>query len=329
MDTKLRQRKGEEDASAAVRAQRKAAKKLRREAPDAHTPGMLSAYGRWMPYLLILPALGTVFLLLVYPIFYGVWLSLFSPEPGDPSLTANFVGLDNYVELWRTEAFRNSIYRSIGYVVGITSVGLFVAFAGALSLQRITVASRLMRALALVPYLFSTIAVGVSWRFFLNRDAGLVNQVLGVVGIEGPAWLASPLLAYGSVIMAMAWAFSPLPTLIILAGLDNLNPEVGDSARVDGATSRQRFQFLTLPLLAPQIGISLVWLQFIAFNTFAVVLPLTGGGPGRSTEPMALYLYQVGFRQLDLNAASAIMAMLLLLNLAIGAFVMRLSRPRA
>ena len=292
------------------------------------TPGMLRRGERVVPYILILPALAIVFFLLVYPIFYGAYLSLYGQVPGDLSLTGEFVGFQQYFDLWETEQFRWAVVRSLIYVIGIWGLGIGVGLLGALTLSQIHKGKRLWRALALMPYLFSTVAVGVSWRFFLNRDAGLVNQVLSLFGIDGPAYLASSLLALPSVIIAMVWAFSPLPTLVLLAGFENLNPEIEESCKVDGAKPRQRFRHITLPLIAPQVGIASFWLLFIAFNTFAVVLPMTGGGPGRSSEPLALYLYRVGFQQMDVNAASAVMVVLLVLNITLGALAVVLSRRR-
>ena len=127
---------------------------------------------------------------------------------------------------------------------------------------------------------------------------------------------------------ANMWKIFPMSTLLLLAGLQVIDTDLYDASTVDGASSSQTFWHITLPLLGAYLSSSLIWLTFASFNMFAVIFPLTGGGPTRATEVMALYMYRLAFGELNFSLASAVMVMLLAINLGFSIFFIRLFRNR-
>jgi ABC-type sugar transport system permease subunit len=194
-------------------------------------------------------------------------------------------------------------------IVG-TSLGLFFAFA----LFRVVGRLRFVRAVTVAPYIISNVAAAVMFRILFNSQFGMLNQVIEFFGIEGPSWLADPGLAMVVVIFTQVWTDLPLTILVLLGGLLTVDRSYLDAALVDGATGWTRARHVTIPLLAPQLLISTVWLSYSTFTGLGVVLALTGGGPLKATQTLAMEMYTVAFRNLEFEAALAIATFILVLN---------------
>lgn len=191
-----------------------------------------------------------------------------------------------------------------------TVLGLFFAFA----LFRIVGRLRFLRAVTVSPYIVSNVAAAVMFRILFNGQFGTVNQILGWFGIDGPSWLADPALAMVVVIFTQVWTDLPLTILLLLGGLMILDKAYLEAALVDGATGWTRSRYVTIPLLAPQLMISTVWLSYSTLTGLGVVLALTGGGPLKSTQTMAMEMYTTAFRNLRFNEALALATFILILN---------------
>lgn len=267
---------------------------------------------RSLPYLFSFPAILAVSAMLAFPVLYGIWQSLYrAPELG---LDEEFVGVQNYIDMFTDPDFWNSIYRTAIFVGGCliigTALGLFFAFA----LFRATGRLRFMRAVTLAPYLISNVAAAVMFKLIFNSELGLVNTTLELLGVSGPNWLSDTTWAMAVVIFTQVWTDIPLTILLLLGGLMTIDRSYLDAALVDGATAWQRARHLTIPLLAPQIVISTVWLSYSTLTGLGVVLALTGGGPLGSTTTMAMEMYNVAFRALKFNEALALATFILILN---------------
>jgi multiple sugar transport system permease protein len=267
---------------------------------------------RAIPYVFSFPAILAVSAMLAFPVLYGIWQSLYrAPKLGLPE---EFVGGRNYVDMFADPGFWNAMYRTGTFVFGClivgTALGLFFAFA----LFRASGRLRFMRAATLAPYLISNVAAAVMFRILFNSDIGLVNSVLKWVGVHGPAWLADKTWAMVVVIFTQVWTDLPLTILLLLGGLMTIDRSYLDAALVDGASAWQRARHLTIPLLAPQIVISVVWLSYSTLTGLGVVLALTGGGPTGSTTTLAMEMYLVAFRKLQFNQALALATFILVLN---------------
>jgi len=264
------------------------------------------------PYLFSFPAILAVSAMLAFPVLYGIWESLYrAPELGLPE---DFVGIQNYTDMFRDPDFWNSLYRTAIFVGGClaigTALGLFFAFA----LFRASGRLRFMRAATLAPYLISNVAAAVMFRLLFQSDLGLINTFLAWFGVDGPSWLSDTTWAMAVVIFTQVWTDIPLTILLLLGGLMTIDQSYLDAALVDGATPWQRARHLTIPLLAPQLVITTVWLSYSTLTGLGVVLALTGGGPLGSTTTMAMEMYNVAFRALRFNQALALATFILVLN---------------
>jgi len=204
---------------------------------------------------------------------------------------------------------RTALFVGGSVIVG-TSLGLFFAFA----LYRVASRLRILRAVAVAPYIISNVAAAVMFRLLFNSEFGLLNQTIKFLGFDGPAWLSDPGVAMAVVIICQVWTDLPLTVLLLLGGLMTVDKSYLDAALVDGASPWKRARFLTIPLLAPQLVISVVWLSYSTLTGLGVVLALTGGGPLRSTQTLAMEMYTTAFRRLEMNQALAIATFILLLN---------------
>lgn len=282
---------------------------------------------RLLPYMLVTPST----LLVVGVLGYAILVALKDSLHRYPMLatTGTFVGLDNYVTLFQTSHFQHSIVVTFIFVFGTVVLGLLISFTLALSLFNLSTNARIFRTITLVPYLISGVAAAVVWRFLFNGDVGFINPILAAVGMKPVQWLGDTTNALIVVTLANTWKIFPMSTILLLAGLQVIDKDLYDASTVDGASRVQMFIYITLPLIGSYLATSLIWLTFASFNMFAIIYPLTGGGPIRATEVMALYMYRLAFGELNFSAASAVMIVLLTLNIVFSLLFIRLFRNRA
>lgn len=277
-----------------------------------------------VPYVLIAPALVFVVGVLAYSVLYGIGMSFFRIDlaiPGRP-----FIGLANYRAVFSEPQFHNSFGRSLIFVFFSVTVGLLLSFSFAQALYRVKKFAAGFRGFTLIPYLVSGIATAIMFRFLFSGSVGFINQLLMSLGMERILFLSNPNWALAIVIIANTWFIVPFSTLILLAGLQALDPDLFEVATVEGASKATVLFQIIVPLIKPMIGISLVWMSFASFNMFDVILPLTGGGPGRATEVLAVYMYRVGFEFLRYSQGAVVMTVILALNIAVSLFFLRAFR---
>lgn len=299
--------------------------KPRKRGSTGHNP--LLGRTRFLPFYFITPAILIVGVILGFPVLYGIYRSLFRIEVLDPDRP--FIGLANYTELFSQPLFYSALMRSVFFIIGCMVLGGFLAVFFAFALNRATKGLRFLRGLSLVPYIVSSIAAAVLFRMLFNREFGLPNQTLRLLGFEGIGWLSDPYGAMFAVVVTQVWTDLPIAMLIVLGGLQTIDPSLMDAASVDGATGWQRTRRVTLPLIAPQLGLAAVFLSFHALTSLGVILGLTGGGPGRSTETLAITMYETAFDLLDQGGALAIMLSIFALNAALTIVYVWLGRQRA
>jgi len=272
------------------------------------------------PYLLLLPGLLFVLGVLGYGVVSGAVLSL---HEVDAFLNRRFVGFANYASVFSDPRFQASLWRTVWFVFYSIALSLALSLVFALTLDRVTRARQFLRGLSLVPYFVSGIATAVMWRFLFSSNVGLVNRILSAIGLPGQSWLGDPTLSFVLCVLANAWFIVPFSTLILLSGLQTIDRQLYDAARIDGAGGVRVFRYITLPLIKPMLGVSLIWLSYASFSMFDIIVALTGGGPFRATEVVSLYMYQVGFRFLDFGEASVLMLVLLAINTLLSLVYLR------
>jgi ABC-type sugar transport system permease subunit len=284
-------------------------RRRRRSGPDRN---VVLGQRRSTPYLFSLPAILLVAAILGFPVLYGVWQSLYTRETLGAPL--EWVGLQNYVEMFDAASFWHALNRTAVFTFGSLIVGTVLGLFFAFALFRVVGKLRFLRAVTVAPYIISNVAAAVMFRLLFNSQFGILNQVIEFFGLDGPSWLADPGLAMVVVIFTQVWTDLPLTILVLLGGLLTVDKSYLDAALVDGATGWTRARHLTIPLLAPQILISTVWLSYSTLTGLGVVLALTGGGPLLATQTLAMEMYTVAFRNLEFEAALAIATFILILN---------------
>jgi ABC-type sugar transport system permease subunit len=271
-----------------------------------------SLASRVVPYLFVGPALLLILVLLAFPIVYGGYSSLFDSDYfGGPQM---FVGLQHYRDLFGDPEFRHTIWVSGVYTFGCIIVNISLGLVFAFALVRLTGRMRWVRAMIIAPYIVSNVAAAVMFKILFNADFGLLNEVLGSVGLPQPAWLVDPNIAIVVLIFCQTWTDLPLTVLLLIGGLQAIDSAHLDSALVDGASGWKRARYVSLPLIAPQIMISVVWVSFQTLTSLGLVLALTGGGPNHATETMAMNMYTTAFDELHTQQGMAIGTVIVVVN---------------
>jgi ABC-type sugar transport system permease subunit len=272
-------------------------------------------------------AIGLYVAFLLYPIASSLLTSLTDRNPLRAEST--FVGLDNYRQLFADPRLLTSLRFTIVVVVVVTIVSNVVGLGFAMLLNRPSVGYRLMRTLIFIPQVLSGVIVAFIWRSILTQN-GLLNTFLGNIGLADQpiSWIGTPDLALLSVCVVVSWATIAFATVVYVAALQSVPGELYEAARIDGATALGRFRFVTLPMIAPGMTISIVLCLITTFKLYDVIAVLTGGGPANSTQTTAFYLITVAFTTNRFGYASAIAMFLLVATTVIAYSLTGLLRRR-
>jgi multiple sugar transport system permease protein len=233
---------------------------------------------------------------------------------------AEFVGLDNYRRMADDPQLLVSLRNTTYFAVLTIPLTVFVSLVLALALDKAIRGVSLFRAAFFVPVVASVVAVGMVWRWVYNAQFGVLNHVLGLVGIPPQSWLTSERLVIPSLVIVAVWRSMGFNMVIFLAGLRAIPAHLYEAAAVDGAKYHQRVWHVTLPLLAPSIFFVSVMTVIASFQVFDLVFVMTGGGPGDASRVYYFHLWQNGFRFFRMGYASAmawlLFAILFILTLA-------------
>ncbi|MFV0427013.1 MAG: carbohydrate ABC transporter permease [Beutenbergiaceae bacterium] len=257
------------------------------------------------PWLLLAPVLLLVIGLRVVPMLVALVMSFTDLDLGSPAGTTQFVGAANYQAVLNSVDFQEALWVTIAIVGPALALEMLIGLGIALWLDRETKTRRAVRMIVLFPYLFVPVVIGLFFRMFFNAQFGQLNYYLGLVGISPEAWLTNPVTVRWTVVAMEVWHTTPFVALLVLAGLAGIPREAIEAAMVDGANAWQRFRYVTLPSLLPVLGAVVVLRGMDALQLFDEVYVMTGGGPGRLTSVINMYLYQFGFRQFRLGETSA------------------------
>jgi multiple sugar transport system permease protein len=268
----------------------------------------------------ILPLLAPVHILIlsviVLPSLYVIWLSLSTSTFGQ---APSFVGLRNYIRVLTDPAFHSALINTVVLVVVAVhlemaiGLGMALLFASGLPMRRFLIVA------VLAPYAVSEVTAVVMWRFLFDPDAGPVTLALRAVHLPTLDWSFEPSHAMILIGLLTIWLHLPFTFIIIYAARLAIPMELYETARVDGATGWQSFRRVTLPLLGPAIVIALLFRYIFAFRLFSEAWLLTKGGPARSTEVVAIYLYQEAFSFNAFGTAAATAWIMVLASMLLAA----------
>ncbi len=284
-------------------------------------------------WILILPALILLLLVYAYPILRAFWLSVFTQNLGT-ELELVFSGLSNYQRMISDGRFWQSLWNTTVFTVASVLLELILGIGVALVLNQAFRGRSIVRTITLIPWALPTAIMGVAWAWIFNDQYGVVNDILRRLGIidTGISWLGNPTLAMIAVILADVWKTTPFIALLLLAGLQSISNDLYEAHSLDGATPWQNFWNITVPLLMPQIVISVLFRFAQAFAIFDLIQVMTGGGPGGATETVSIYIYSTVMRYLDFGYGSALIVvtfLILVAAVAIASFFLSRARKRA
>jgi multiple sugar transport system permease protein len=259
--------------------------------PDVKAWDRLKTNKNWLAIWFMLPAAAFLILFLAYPLGLGVWLSFTDARIGRSGV---FIGIENYEWLWGDSTFWLSVFNTLLY----TSVASIIKFAVglylALLLNERLPFKAIIRALVLVPFIVPTVLSAIAFWWLFDPQFSIISWSLKKTGIitENINFLGDIWNARWSVIFANIWRGVPFVAITLLAGLQTVSPSLYEAATIDGATSWQRFRFITYPLLTPIIAVVMTFSVLFTFTDFQLIWVMTRGGPVNATHLMATLSYQ-------------------------------------
>ena len=241
---------------------------------------------------------------------------------------APWVGLDNYREVIGSSVFTKAAVNTVLFTVGSILGQFVIGLAIALFFRKRFPLSGLLRSLLLLPWLIPLIAASAVWRWILDKDTGVLNQVLGGLGVtdSNPGWLTSTSLALLTVVAINIWIGIPFNTTILYGGLQDIPEELYEAAALDGATRWRAFRHVTWPLLRPVVTVVLVLGVVYTLKALDIILGLTQGGPANSTQTIATQSYNLSFQEFDFGQGAAAGNILIVVSLVFAVLYLRANR---
>lgn len=281
----------------------------------------------WVPAFYLGPAVLIMVAACLYPVLSAFQLGFFDWSMGTPWSDARWVGLDSFVSAFSNPRVWSSLWTTLLFAAVCVSAEMVLGIALALALEKPVRGTAFFRTLFILPMMIAPIAVGLAWRYLFDAQFGLVNAVLGLFGIAARGWLADPTLAFAAIVIADIWQWTPFVFIMMVAALANVDGAVIEASRIDGARWWQMTFLVKLPMVMHVIAITLMMRLIDAFRVLEVIYVLTFGGPGDSTEILALHIYKTAFVGQQLGAAAAISVLLLVVVAALSWGALRLSNP--
>lgn len=292
----------------------------------------VAKHGRATPWLFLAPYLALFGLFVIAPVVYGAWISLHRWDytlPGKP-----FVGLENYQDLFDSSStvyadFWNSMQATGIFTLASVPLLLVVPLIVALVMNKKFAGRNLFRAVYFAPYVLGVAVVAVLWRYLLDRNIGLVNYYLGVLGLpDDTAWTTSTPAAWFALVGVTVWWTLGYNSVIYLAALQDIPRELYEAARVDGANAWQQFRNVTIPGLRPVLVFITMITILASANMFGQSYLITQGGPGRETRTAIYEIAETGLRQYQMGSAAAMSYVLTAFLMVLSVLIFWLFRER-
>jgi ABC-type sugar transport system permease subunit len=267
--------------------------------------------------LFALPAFGVIVLIALIPIAMTLWEALHGHDLRLPWLGRPFIGLANFAEAMGDDRFRSALIRTVLFATVTVPIEIMLGIALALVMHHAVRGRGWIRATALLPWAIPTVVAALLWRFMFDSQAGILNVPLREVGLVSEAfdWFVGPLTAWVPIAFADIWKSAPFVAVLVLAGLQTIDPSLYEAAAVDGAGKWRQFFTITLPMLGPVLIVSAAFRALDALRLFDLAYVLTGGGPGSATEPLSLYAFIALMQRLRFGYGSALSIAVFVLTL--------------
>lgn len=272
---------------------------------------------RMVPWMFLAPAAAILVVALLYPIGYMIYASFLDWNPSQRIGEADFVGLRNYIGLLNDPQFRESFAVTISFAAIVVSLEMVLGVGLAMLLDRKLRGMSALRTIFILPMMIAPIVVGLMWRYMYHPQVGVFNRTLRSLGFDTVPFLSDGTLAFFSVIVADVWQWTPFIFILSLAALQSLPQSALEASRIDGATGWQQILYIKLPLMMPVLIVTCLLRLIDAFKVLEVILVMTNGGPGLSTEILSLRISRTASEFRELGTAAAMSNFLLILLLLI------------
>jgi multiple sugar transport system permease protein len=263
----------------------------RRPIREATTWDQIKSNRNWLGFWFMLPAMAFLILFLAYPLGLGVWISFTDARIGRPGA---FIGLENYEWLWDDSIFWLSVFNTLLYTFVASAFKFAIGLYLALLLNENLPFKAMLRAMVLIPFIVPTVLSALAFWWIFDAQFSIISWSLKQMGLitNNINFLGDVTWARTCVIFANIWRGIPFVAITLLAGLQTVSPSLYEAATLDGATSWQRFRFITYPLLTPIIAVVMTFSVLFTFTDFQLIWAMTRGGPVNATHLMATLSYQ-------------------------------------
>lgn len=278
-------------------------------------------------YLLLLPSLLLLFLVVAYPTIYGFFISVREMRLTRPGLNG-WVGMKHYAAMMSDRVFWISLKNTAIWVIAAVTIEMALGFIAAIALNRNLPGTKIFGVLILLPYFLPNVVAGHMWALLLDPRLGVINDILVRLGILSSykAWFADPNTALAATILVEAWHGFPFFALLFLAGLKGIPEDLYKAAAVDGAGAFTKFRLITVPMLKTVITAAVILRVISLVNSPDLLLVLTGGGPGNSTQVLSLYAFQTAYRDFNFGYAGALSVVMFFILMVFATIYIRLAR---
>ena len=285
---------------------------------------------RWSLWFFVAPA--TIYLLAFFlvPVINNVTMS-FQDYTTATFYTgeAPFVGFANYVSVFASGLFATLTINTAIFTLVSLAATFVIGLALAVFFDKHFPLNGVLRALLLLPWLLPLIISAAVWRRMMDGGDGILNQIIGAVGLPGVPWLTNPDVALYSVILVNVWVGIPFVMVILYGGLQEIPRELYEAASLDGAIGLKAFRSITWPLLRPVVGVVLMLGFIYTIRVLDIVLALTGGGPANATQTFATQAYALSFTQFKFGAGAALSNVLIVVSLLVASLQLRSGRRQS
>jgi len=279
----------------------------------------------YAPLWFLAPAVITLLAIGLYPLGFALVNSFRQYLVTKPRLGTPFVGFENYLSVLQDDSFWESLLRTFQFLLVVLPIQILLGLGIALLLYRpgLGLLRTITRVSLVIPLATTYAVVGLIGRLMFNKDFGVVNQFIGVFGIESVPWLGTENLAFASIAMMDIWQWTPFVALVLLAGLSMVPKEIEDAARLETNNPWTLFVHVQLPYLWPGLTAVLILRTADILKLFDMIFVMTRGGPGSATELISIYVHRIGFRVFDQGQASAQAIILLILVIVLSRLYIR------
>jgi multiple sugar transport system permease protein len=273
-------------------------------------------------YLYVLPAIVVMLIVIAYPIYYTIELSFFKTPPGLQLRDKIFIGTDNYTAILSSDVFWRVTLNTTIWTLASTAIAFVLGYGAALALHRDFAGRAVLRAILIIPWVISAVAASYIWKWMYHSDFGVIGQVLVQFGFTDrqPNFIDNVHTVLPSLIVVNIWREFPFAMIMIMAGLQTVPEQLLRAAKVDGASTWQRFWHVTFPHLRGVSTVTILLLAVANFNSFIIPWIMTGGGPSNASHIWITHIYELAFGRQRWGVAAAYSVLLFVILMALGYF---------